>query len=279
MKRILPGRKLQADFRLVILHEALHLADRLTRHDNARHADGALRQFDFHLREAMAVGRDRAQGLRLGGAGGVQVDAVEVVARFLGRDGELGLVDQPLQLGGLKGEFVRHLARREIGKVTLRQRLQRKARAAGADRKRGAVARRFQDDLRPLGQLAHDVEEHMGRHRGRAAGASFGRNCIGDFDVEVGGFERELRTVGVQQDIGEDRNGIAPLDHAMDVAQRFQQFGTLDRDLHREIRCTGGRQTRRTTKVARRDAFGKPGPRSTPAFSRLFTRLGPPSAG
>ena len=59
-----------------------------------------VRQRQLDLRQAMAVGRDRAQRLRLAGAGGVQIDAVEIVARLLGRDRELGLVDQPLEIGG-----------------------------------------------------------------------------------------------------------------------------------------------------------------------------------
>ena len=54
---------------------------------------------ELDLRQAVAVGRDRAQRLRLAAAGDVQVDAVEIVARLLGRDRELGLVDQALQVG------------------------------------------------------------------------------------------------------------------------------------------------------------------------------------
>ncbi len=54
---------------------------------------------ELNLRQTMAVGRDRAQRLRLAGAGGVQVDAVEVVAGLFGRDREPRLVDQALQVG------------------------------------------------------------------------------------------------------------------------------------------------------------------------------------
>ena len=48
----------------------------------------------------MTVGRDSTQTLLLGGAGEMKVDTVEVVARLLGRDRELGLVDQALEIGG-----------------------------------------------------------------------------------------------------------------------------------------------------------------------------------
>ena len=163
-------RQFDRDLGLGVLDQALHLADGLARHDDARHAGGALRQRQLDLRQAVAVGRDRAQHLRLGGAGGVQIDAVEVVARLLGRDRELGLVDQPLEVGGGEREAVRHLAGGEIGKIALRQGLQREARAPGADRQHGAVAGGLEHDLRALRQLAHDLVEHVRRHRGRAAG-------------------------------------------------------------------------------------------------------------
>ena len=88
----------------------------------------------------MAVGRDRAQRRALGAARGMEVDAIEVIARLFGRDRELGLVDQPLEVFGGKRELVRHVADGKIGKVALRQSLQREARASGADRQRGAIA-------------------------------------------------------------------------------------------------------------------------------------------
>ena len=78
--------------------------DTVTLRKEIIYPDGALRQRQLHLRQTVAVGRDRAQGRRLGGAGGVQIDAVEVVARLLGRDRELGLVDQPFEVGGADRE-------------------------------------------------------------------------------------------------------------------------------------------------------------------------------
>ena len=119
-----------------------------------------------HLRQAMAVGRHRAQRRGLGGAGRVQIDAVEIIARLFGRDRELGLVDQPLEVGGRQRERMAHLAGGEIGEIAFRQGLQGEARAPGADREHGAVAGAFDHDLRALGQLAHDVVEHVRRHGG-----------------------------------------------------------------------------------------------------------------
>ena len=39
----------------------------------------------------------------------------------------------------------------------------------------------------------------------------------------------------LDQHVGEDRDGVAPFDDAMDVAQRLEQGGSLDGDLHRII--------------------------------------------
>ena len=92
-------------------------------------------------------------------------------------------------------------------------------------------------DLRALGQLAHDLVEHVGGHGGGAARRHLGGDAVDDFEIEVGGLQAELALLGLDQHIGQDRDGVAPFDHAVDVAQRLQQFGTLDGDFHRQIRA------------------------------------------
>ena len=144
----------------------MHLTDRLARHDDSRHAGGAFRQLKLHLGEPVAVGRDSPKGLRFGRARGMQIDPVEVIARLFGRDGKLCLVDEALELSGFERELMAHFARGEIGKIALGQRLQRETGAAGADRQCGAIAGRFQNDLRAFRQLPHDVKEHVRRHGG-----------------------------------------------------------------------------------------------------------------
>src|SRR5215470_7404752 len=42
------------------------------------------------------------------------------------------------------------------------------------------------------------------------------------------------RSFAADQHIGEDRNSVAPLDYAVNVAERFEEFGALDGDLHAE---------------------------------------------
>src|SRR5262249_26296225 len=85
----LARRQFHGDLGLVVLDQALDLADGLARHDDAGYPGGALRQRQLHLCQPVAVGRNRAQRRRLRAAGGVEIDAVEVVACLLGRDRKL----------------------------------------------------------------------------------------------------------------------------------------------------------------------------------------------
>jgi hypothetical protein len=190
----------------------------------------------------------------------VQINTVEVIARFFGRDGELGLVDQTLEVRGLEREFVAHLAWSEIRKVALRQSLQRKARPAGADGQRGAVARRFQHDLCALRQFAYDVIEHVRGHGRRPGGAGFGGDRVGHFEIEVGRLEAQLRAVGANQHISQNGNRVATLDRAVHVTERLQQLRTLNGNLHRHIPFKG------VAKVAWRGAFGKGRAGAQPCF-------------
>ena len=88
----------------------------------------------LRLGQPVTVGRHCAQGLLLAALGGVQIDAVEVVARLLGGDGKARLVDQAFEVLGGDLELVAELARGKVGKVLRRQRLQGEAGMAGAQR-------------------------------------------------------------------------------------------------------------------------------------------------
>ena len=122
----------------------------------------------------------------------MQIDAVEIVPRLLGRDCELGLVDQPLEIGGRKREGVRHLAGGEVGKVALGQGLQGEPGAAGANRQHGAVAGGLDHDLRALRQLAKERNMNL---------AEFGKLAEKDPSVDRMIDER-------QKEIGESRDDI-----------------------------------------------------------------------
>ena len=112
------------------------------------------RQLD--LGEAMAVGRDRAQHRLAVALGGVEIDAVQVVARLLGRDGEARLVDQALQVAGREREACARSSTLSAGKssagsvgsencagplVTVSRPCRRRRAAARCRRPRAACAR------------------------------------------------------------------------------------------------------------------------------------------
>ncbi len=145
---------------------------------------------------------------------------------------------------------MRHVAGGEVREVAFGQGLQREARAAGADRQHRTVAVGFQHDLRAVGQFADDVVEHMRRHGGGAAGRGLRRQRFGHLEVEVGRLQRQPGVFGADQHVAENRDGVAALDHAMDVAQRFQQLRAFDGDLHCitrqrwKSRAAGARQRR-----------------------------------
>src|SRR5262245_49170477 len=272
----LARRQLDSHLGLRVLDQPLHFADRLAWDDDARHAGGAGRRRQLDLGEAMTVGRHRPQRHGVAAAGCVQIDAVKVVAGLLGRDRELRLVDQSLEIAGHQAEAMRHLAGGKIGKIGFRQGLQGEARPAGADGERGAIAQRLQHDLRAVGQLAHDVVEHVRRHRGGAGGAGFRRHALDHLEIEVRGLQAQRRFVRPNQHVGEDRDGVAALDDAVHVTKRFQQGSALDGELHEGT--TLERWDRSAPAgaplQARRDA---PGPESD-AVRRFRQGQGPPGA-
>ena len=130
-------------------------------------------------------------------------------------------------------------------------------------------------DLGAVGQLAHDVVQHVGRHGHRAgletsAGASSdtsrSRSVALNCSAPLGGLEQHVR---------QDRDGRAPLDHARDVAKGSQKLTAFDHQLHalprrllpavrRTCAVLGARPCRRAFAKSRK-------PRNC---SRRFARLG-----
>ena len=124
-------------------------------------------------------------------------------------------------------------ARRHLGEIFPRQAGQFEARGAGRDRQPSAFAgQQFGLDLGAVGKLAHDVVEHVRRRRGRTVAQHVGGQRLDNLDIQVGRGELELALARLDQDIGQDRDGVATLDHALDMVQGFQQGATLDVDLH-----------------------------------------------
>jgi hypothetical protein len=193
---------------------------------------GALRQRHLEARQPVAVRRHRAQHVDVTGLGGMQIDAVEVIARLLGGNGETRAVDQVAQLARLQREGMRQIGLPGRGKVLARQGRKREHRAPRLDLDLTAVAGARNFDLGALGQLADDIVEHMYRRRGRARLADLGRDRIDDGQIHVGRGQRQPPRAGVDQNVGENRDGIAALDGTLYMGQGLEQRSAFDGQLH-----------------------------------------------
>ena len=80
----------------------------------------------------------------------------------------------------------------ERGEVVGRERLQRELRRPARDGEASLFAVPRKLDIGALGQLAHDVIEHMGGHGGGAFALGPHRHGLDQLHVEVGRGELEL---------------------------------------------------------------------------------------
>ena len=82
------------------------------------------------------------------------------------------------------------LARGHFGKIALRQGLQLEARAPRAQRQLALLAGLLERNLRAFRQFAGDVVKRVGGQGGRALLRHVGGDALGDFEIEIGGFEQ-----------------------------------------------------------------------------------------
>ena len=195
---------------------------------------GASRQRHLDARQPMAVGGDGAQHLARRRCRRMQVDAVQVVARLLGRDREARAVDEAAQLAaaswkrygsspavmtgksssGRQARVKRERPQRSVSRLAaaggVELDLRRPRAACGRCRRACAPARWWR---RPSPTSAGDRSRRLSRSMSVAVSA-------------------QLAVVGLDQHVGEDRDGVAPLDHALHMAERLQEGGAFDGELH-----------------------------------------------
>ena len=162
----------------------------------------------------------------------MKIDAVEVIPRLFRRDRKPRLVDQLREVFRRQREFVRQRARGQCRKILARQRLQLKARASRRQRQPSVALAIFQQHLRAIRQLAHDVVKRVGGGRRRPAAHDVGAYGLHHFDIEIRRRQRQRSLLGMQQHIGQDRDRIAPLDDALHMVQRFEKACPFDGDAH-----------------------------------------------
>ena len=113
-------RQRDLDRAVGVVQQPAQFGHRLARHDHARHV--GRRRRAGRARSAPAGGRrspPRAGARVLPSLRGVQIDAVQVEPRLLGRDREARLVDQPLQIVRGEAEAVGQRARRHLREIFL----------------------------------------------------------------------------------------------------------------------------------------------------------------
>ncbi len=181
----------------------------------------------------MAVRGHGAQNVDAGLVDDMQVDAVEVVARLLRRDGEAGAVDQAAQLVRGQAESMRQIARGHHREVLDRQAGQGEARPAAAQDHLLAAVGRLDLDLAAVRQLAHDLVKRMRRRRRHADAGYIGVGGLGDVEIHIGRGQPKDVGFRLQLDVRQNRNRVAPLDDALHVRQRLEQSRTVECQFHR----------------------------------------------
>ena len=175
---------------------------------------------------------------------GVQVDAVQVVARLLGGGGEAGPVDQAAQVLGGKLEAAGELGLGELRELFRRQGGKREGGPPAAQPDAVRAVFGLQLHLRAIGQLAGDVVKHLRRQRGAAARDRIGVHSLHGAQLQVGRREAQPPVRRFEHDIAQNRDGVGPFDHALRMAERFQELAAFDGELHRRSRSGYGIEQR-----------------------------------
>ncbi len=125
-----------------------------------------------------------------------------------------------------------HLAGAHVRKVVGRQNLQGEFRRTRDQRHPPIVRPQRQFDLRAVRQLADDIVKHVGRNGGAALPRHLGLDGLDNLNIEVGRCQRYGLALGVKKDIRQDRNCIAPFDHACHVVKSLQKRISFDNQPH-----------------------------------------------
>jgi hypothetical protein len=108
--------------------------------------------------------------------------------------------------------------------------------------RRGSSPLKLSETSEPSGSL-RTISYRVWAGRGDLAGhVDLGQALVDDLHVQVGGRERQGVAIGRQQDVRQDRDGVAALDDALHVTQRLQQRRPLDGKLHISVQVQGRRR-------------------------------------
>ena len=151
----------------------------------------------------------------------MQIDAIQIIARFLGRDGETRRIDHIANISCSDHETARHITGGNRREILDRQGGQAKIRPAGTDH--CMPVRHGNFHLGAFGQLAGNVIEQMRRYRSRSSGANRAFDLRGNIHIHVGSGHQQHATFGLQHDICQNGNGVATLDDRLYLTKRSQK--------------------------------------------------------
>ena len=180
----------------------------------------------FDQRQAMAVGRHQRQALGPEN----ELRAVEEVARVLAGDRELRLRDHLPHCRSRQRRACGSAGIRQRRKVLARQRLH--ARVESVRRYFDAVAILFDPNV-GFGKRLHDLVELLRRQRQRSALCHSRLATAAQRDFEIGREHADLIALRFDQHVGEDGNGVLPLDDALEKLQFSQKLILPDNEFHR----------------------------------------------
>ena len=152
----------------------------------------------------------------------MNIQTVQIVSGFFGRNGKLCAVDNVFQLVFAHCEVNRQLVTRNNRKVFNADGWQRKLWTPWSDCQLAFFVRKSQLDVRTVGKFADNIVQHMCRSRGCAGFSSFCIDDFGNFGIHVGRFKADAVFHGLNSDIGKYRNGVSFFDNALNMAQSFQ---------------------------------------------------------
>ena len=187
----------------------------------------------------MAVRRDHPGHAR---RGRFHQHAAQVVARFVGADGEDGLVDHRRQHAGGDREVAldRPAGRVARGFACAWLGIAGKLRGSSPiilnlARPHLSSTQSLSSDLNETSSafgLAHDLEQFARVEREAALLVDAAGNLGADTDLEVGGGQAQAGAVGLEQDVPEYRHRVAPFHDSLHQREAALQHRALDYQFH-----------------------------------------------
>ena len=213
---------------LGVLQKALDLAHSVTGDDNAGHGFRTQRAGHIRPRQTVAVCCHSSEHILLA----VHENAVEVIAGFLGGNGKLHALNQPLHILRSQSKLGWQLIGRNIREISFRQGLQLELGLTRRHTDQWAVLVSLQGDLAAFRQFAHNVIKKMGGHSDGPFFLHLPFHSFGHVHIKVSGLEGDELGFGTDQHIGENRDGVAPFHNPVHVCQSRQKDRAFKCDFH-----------------------------------------------